>query len=156
MVDVSIVWDDAALAAYASHGRGPQLAMDQVAGMIQVAQKAACPVSPVYPVSGATVSGGTRHAGDFPLRPSGRMRSSIRRVTEPATGDILIGPTDPAARFVLFGTEAHEIRSSGPWPLRNRATGQVFGQVVHHPGTTANNFVLKGLEIVKGVTLHVS
>jgi hypothetical protein len=156
VVDVSIVWDDAALAAYAQHGAAPRLAMDAIAGKIQVAQKAACPVSPVYPVSGATAAGGRRHAGDFPLRPSGRMRSSIRRVTEPATGDILIGPTDPAAKYVIYGTEAHEIRSSGPWPLRNRATGAVFGRVVQHPGTTANNFVLKGLEIVKGVTLHVS
>jgi hypothetical protein len=156
MVDVSIVWDDAALAAYASRGREPRLAMDAIAGKIQVAQKAACPVSPVYPVSGATVAGGRRHAGDFPLRPSGRMRSSIRRVTEPGTGDILIGPTDPAAKFVLFGTTAHDITSHGPWPLRNRATGQVFGPHVRHPGTSANNFVIKGLELVRGVTLHVS
>lgn len=156
MVDVSIVWDDAALAAYAARGVQPRMAMDAIAGKIQVAQKAACPVAKVYPVSGATVAGGRRHAGDFPLRPSGKMRSSIRRVTEPVTGDILIGPTDPAARYVIDGTEPHVIRSSGPWPLRNRATGQVFGPVVHHPGTTANNFVLKGLEIVKGVTLHVS
>lgn len=155
MVDVSIVWDDAALAAYAARGVQPRMAMDVVAGKIQNAQKAACPVSPVFPVSGATAPGGRRFAGDFPLRPSGKMRSSIRRFTEP-NGDILIGPTDPAARFVIEGTSAHDITSHGPWPLRNRATGQVFGRHVRHPGTTANNFVLKGLALVQGVTLHVS
>jgi Bacteriophage HK97-gp10, putative tail-component len=37
-----------------------------------------------------------------------------------------------------FGTRPHVIRSKGPWPLRNRRTGQVFGPVVHHPGTPPN------------------
>lgn len=158
MVDVTIVWDDPALAAWTAAGRDPMLAMDEIAGQVQVAVKAACPVSknyPVYATGGATVAGGRRSAGDFPLRPSGRMRSSVVRLREP-NGDYLIGPTDPAARYVIFGTEPHDINSHGPWPLRNRATGQVFGPHVRHPGTAPNNFLTRGLELVRGVTLHVA
>jgi hypothetical protein len=33
------------------------------------------------------------------------------------------------------GSKPHIIESHGNYPLRNRATGQAFGKVVHHPGT---------------------
>ena len=42
---------------------------------------------------------------------------------------------------VEYGTRPHEIRSKGPWPLRNRRTGQVFGRRVWHPGTRAQPFI---------------
>lgn len=41
---------------------------------------------------------------------------------------------------VEYGSAPHEIRSTGPWPLRNRETGQVFGPRVWHPGTPAQPF----------------
>jgi hypothetical protein len=37
-------------------------------------------------------------------------------------------------QFIEYGTVPHIIRSHGPYPLRNRKTGQVFGRVVFHPG----------------------
>jgi hypothetical protein len=84
--------------------------------------KRRCPVSPV----------GSDHD-------SGHLRSSVQAFRQ---GDgIIIGPTADYARFVVEGTRPHIIRSHGPWPLRNRATGQVFGPEVHHPGTRANPFV---------------
>jgi hypothetical protein len=45
-----------------------------------------------------------------------------------------------------FGTRPHIIRSHGPYPLRNRRTGQVFGPVVHHPGTQPRPFLRPALD----------
>lgn len=42
---------------------------------------------------------------------------------------------------VEYGSRPHIIRSHGNYPLRNRETGQVFGRVVHHPGTPAQPFM---------------
>lgn len=36
--------------------------------------------------------------------------------------------------YIEFGTRPHVIVSRGPWLLRNRITGQVFGRHVEHPG----------------------
>jgi hypothetical protein len=47
----------------------------------------------------------------------------------------------PAATFVNQGTPPHIIRSHGSYPLRNKAKGQIFGPVVHHPGTQPNPFL---------------
>jgi hypothetical protein len=46
---------------------------------------------------------------------------------------------------VEYGSRPHIIRSHGPWPLRNRETGQVFGRVVHHPGTPEQPFMRPAL-----------
>ncbi len=43
----------------------------------------------------------------------------------------------PIGLFVEVGTAPHVIRSKGDYPLRNAATGQVFGREVQHPGTEA-------------------
>lgn len=43
--------------------------------------------------------------------------------------------------FVEYGTRPHIIQSHGNYPLRNRKTGQVFGRLVHHPGTQAQPFI---------------
>ncbi len=45
------------------------------------------------------------------------------------------------AVHVEFGTTPHIITSKGPWPLRNKETGQVFGRIVFHPGTRAQPFL---------------
>lgn len=46
---------------------------------------------------------------------------------------------------VEYGTHPHMIRSRGPWPLRNRETGEVFGRVVNHPGTPAQPYMRPAL-----------
>src|SRR5437868_4667850 len=109
--------------------------MEYLSGRVLQEMKARAPVSPVHPVyarKGATVAGGRRLAGDFPLRPSGYLRSSCRRLRE-ADGGYIIGPTAPYSLYVNNGTPPHIIESTRPWPLRNRATGQVVGRVVPPP-----------------------
>ena len=43
---------------------------------------------------------------------------------------------------------------TGPWPLRNRATGQVFGRVVHHPGTSPQPFIVESLQAIAGAVVR--
>jgi hypothetical protein len=45
------------------------------------------------------------------------------------------------APYVEFGTGPHVIRAKNARVLANAETGQVFGPVVHHPGTRANPFM---------------
>jgi hypothetical protein len=138
--------------------------LDRHAAFLTQRMKYHCPVSPVFPTYAAPVPVGystgqvyqrrnaglaryggpersrRRLLGDLPLRPSGYLRNSVhaRRV---APGEILIGSAVSYAAYVNEGTRPHVIRSHGPWPLRNRATGQVFGPVVNHPGTPAFHFI---------------
>lgn len=44
-----------------------------------------------------------------------------------------------------YGSQPHLIRSHGPYPLRSRETGEVFGPVVMHPGTPAQPFMRPAL-----------
>lgn len=48
------------------------------------------------------------------------------------------------------GTKPHEIHSKGPWPLRNRRTGQVFGRSVMHPGTAPIPWGRRSAEALRG------
>ena len=84
---------------------------------------------------------------------SGRLKRSIRVVARDARGrfasvggeatisSYALVVNVPHAVFVVRGTRPHVIRSRGPWPLRNRVTGQVFGPRVSHPGSKPNNFL---------------
>lgn len=87
---------------------------------------------------------GTEVANDYASHvgvDTGQLRASISSIPVPH-------PDGPAvsvgsrgvrhARVHEFGSSPHVIRSKGPWPLRNRRTGQVFGRVVNHPGTAPN------------------
>jgi len=56
-----------------------------------------------------------------------------------------IGSTLDRSVFTEMGTKPHIIRSHGNYPLRNKATGEVFGRVVHHPGTPAEPFMRRAL-----------
>lgn len=164
--DVRIVWDQGALELWVKSD--PQLAatMDMLAGRVLSAMKAHCPVSkvPTQDASGRWRAGGkwakapsgasVRYAGDFPLRPSGYLRSSCRSLREP-DGSIIIGPTAPYALYVQNGTPAHPIDSHGNYPLRNRATGQVFGRHVNHPGTKAQPFITDSLAAIAGSVVDV-
>lgn len=83
--------------------------------------------------------------------PPGHMRSSIRwEVGRDAGGwyvDVICDADE--ALYVELGTAPHTIRSTGPWPLRNARTGQVFGPEVHHPGTEAQPFLRPALDRMK-------
>lgn len=70
---------------------------------------------------------------------SGDLRDTIVAVGS----EVHVGTDYWAA--VEYGSRPHIIRSTGSWPLRNRETGQVFGQVVHHPGTPAQPFMRPAL-----------
>jgi hypothetical protein len=120
--DIRVVIDDHAVKLLADHP-AVRAAIDRTQGELVNEMKRRCPVSPV----------GSGHE-------TGHLRSSIRAFRQ-GDGSIIIGPTADYARYVIEGTPPHEIRSHGPWPLRNRETGRVFGPVVHHPGTQANPFV---------------
>jgi hypothetical protein len=151
--EVRVVLNEAAVHVLCSPDN-PAIAaiMDEIAGILVQGQKRRAPVSKVVPY--ASPAGGRRFAGDFPQRPPGYLRSSIHAFRVQG-GDILIGPTASYGEWVNDGTPAHEIVSHGRWPLRNRATGQVFGRVVHHPGTRAVRFVESSLEDVRGAVFHI-
>lgn len=95
--------------------------------------KRRCPVSPAG-------SGGRR---------SGHLRSSISwdLTTNPLQVDI--GSDVEYAIFCEVGTKPHVIRSHGNYPLRS-AKGEVFGRVVHHPGTRAQPFLRPALDDIRG------
>jgi hypothetical protein len=50
-------------------------------------------------------------------------------------------PRASYAPYVEFGTGPHEIKAVNKRVLANVQTGQVFGPIVHHPGTKANPFL---------------
>jgi len=52
----------------------------------------------------------------------------------------------PYAIYVHEGTRPHEIRPKDKKVLANRRTGQIFGKVVHHPGTKPNPFFIRAVE----------
>lgn len=139
--DYEVIWDDAAIAAIPTTTQ-VKAAMDRIAAGAVQTMKFLTPVSPVGP-----------------LHRSGNLRSSIHAfrhsgglVSYPyrAANDIVVGPTASYARYVNDDTRPHLIESHGPWPLRNRETGQVFGRVVHHPGTTGKHFIEKTAESMDG------
>lgn len=58
---------------------------------------------------------------------------------------VLVYCDHPATLFVIKGTKPHPIDSTGPWPLRNKKTGKVFGQHVNHPGYKGDDFLGKAM-----------
>lgn len=82
---------------------------------------------------------------------TGRLRSSIGWDLTGGGGGLHadIGTDVDYALYVEFGTKPHVIRSHGPWPLRS-AKGEVFGPVVHHPGTPAQPFLRPALDDLRG------
>jgi len=157
MPEARVIWDEVAFRAWLHEtSASPQRALYTLAVRVTVGMKARCPVSkvsPVYATGGATVPGGQRNAGDFPLRPSGTLRKSVVRVKQP-DGSWLIGSPRPEAVWTNDGTPPHVIRSTGSWPLRSRVTGQIFGRIVHHPGTRGTHWIERSLEEISGVSVH--
>jgi len=174
MADFVIVWDEAALAELKDTPQ-VRLAADRLVAQAVTTMKSLCPVSPVMPVYASPVPLGssqgpvykgrglarpkgpdvprTRYPGDLPLPASGTLRNSIRG-TRLEDGTMLVGPTADYGAYVNDGTPPHEINSTGPWPLRNRATGQVFGPHVHHPGTKGAHFIEATAEALNGTVIR--
>jgi len=50
-------------------------------------------------------------------------------------------PKASYAPYVEFGTRPHIIKAVNAKVLANKATGDFFGPIVHHPGTKANPFL---------------
>jgi hypothetical protein len=82
------------------------------------------------------------------------VASTARRRVPVDTGDLLdsirVQHTADESRVLVgtdhwapteYGSRPHIIRSTGPWPLRNRETGEVFGPSVRHPGTPEQAFM---------------
>lgn len=86
-------------------------------------------------------------------RPPGYMREHITHEVGKDADTLFVDIISPATTptgapyglFVEVGTAAHTITSHGPYPLRNRQTGQVFGRTVHHPGTNPQPYLRPAL-----------
>jgi hypothetical protein len=90
-----------------------------------------------------------------PVR-SGVLLASLRRNSgRTPTGiywDVQVGVRGQTGylSYVLFGTKPHIIRPRRRKALRfiGRSGGVVFARQVHHPGTAANNFMVRALRKV--------
>lgn len=107
--------------------------------------KRRCPVSPAGSVDPET---GVAH-------PSGYLRSSIKSRVIPAGSQFvgIVGTTTGYAWYVEFGTSPHVIRAKRASVLAN-SKGDVFGPVVHHPGTKAQPFLRPALDDLAGHTFR--
>lgn len=89
---------------------------------------------------------------------SGDLVSTIR-TTYPGKlrGVVIVGGDGPVANdvdywaHVEYGTEPHEIRSRGPWSLRDD-DGVFYGRRVWHPGTPAQPFMRPALNRKRKLT----
>lgn len=133
------MWDDAVVNDLDEVDVRITALRDRLAAEAVQTMKFLCPVSPV----------GSRHR-------SGNLRSSIHAVRggNGSARWVDIGPTADYAPYVNNDTVPHIIESHGPWPLRNRETGQVFGRIVHHPGTRGQHFVERTAETFEGRVYH--
>jgi hypothetical protein len=76
----------------------------------------------------------------------GTMKEHIRAV--PSAGLGLVISDHPATVFVIYGTQPHVIVARNKKVLKFKIDGKdVFARMVHHPGTKANNFLWKALEV---------
>lgn len=137
-----LVWDDAEFNKLLNSPAGPIGRLLGKAGELGTqGAKRRCPVSP---------------DGSYD-RPSGYARSSIGwQVGEDSDGlyvDVVAAAETPDGKpyplFIEVGTVAHEIKSHGPYPLRNKKTGRVYGKRVWHPGTTPQPFLRPALDDIR-------
>lgn len=151
---ITVAWDDAAIRMDASAVGGP---VDRA--MSRLADRALLTMKTLAPVYTGPPRVPTRR--DPVPRRSGTLRSSISKFRQP-DGSYIIGPTDQVGPGVFLGaliergTRPHGIDSHGPWPLRNAATGDVFGRHVNHPGTRPHPFIAPTAESLNGVRITIS
>jgi hypothetical protein len=140
---VDLIFDETALAELLHGPAGPiAREMERRGEIVTQGAKRRAPVSPAG-------SNG---------RPSGYLRSNIYwnlGVDEVGVYVDVVSPAEtpdgaPYGLFVEVGTQPHVIRSHGPYPLRNRRTGQVFGPIVNHPGTRAQPYLRPALDDLRG------
>jgi HK97 gp10 family phage protein len=75
----------------------------------------------------------------------GNLRQSIRsQMTGPMQGMVLVGAE--YGIYVHEGTRPHEIRIRYKKVLANKRTGQIFGTLVHHPGTRPQPFLQQAID----------
>jgi hypothetical protein len=81
----------------------------------------------------------------------GTMGRHIRVAISPAGGGLgMIISEHPATTYVLYGTKPHVIiAKKGKYLKFNVGGDDIFRHKVNHPGTKANNFLLKALEACK-------
>ena len=80
-------------------------------------------------------------------RIGGELRESIEHHMEEMT--LVIEAHAPYSAFVEEGTRPHEIAAQGPWSLWSPATGEYFGETVHHPGTRPEPYLRPALYQVR-------
>lgn len=71
------------------------------------------------------------------------LKDTIRVKHEADESLVIVGTEYWAS--VEYGSKPHKIRSTGPWPLRNKEFGEVYGQEVNHPGTPEQAFMRPAL-----------
>jgi len=75
----------------------------------------------------------------------GNLRQSIRgKMVGVARGVVEVGVS--YGIFVHEGTQPHTIRVTNKKVLANKRAGQIFGKVVHHPGTQPQPFLKDALD----------
>jgi HK97 gp10 family phage protein len=80
----------------------------------------------------------------------GNLRQSVKgSMTGVASGKVVVEVKYGV--FVEEGTRPHIIRTKSKRVLANKADKQIFGTVVHHPGTKANPFFARGIDKSRGV-----
>ena len=65
---------------------------------------------------------------------TGALRGSMHTMGVTGGGPVAVAEVGSDLIYARFRNYGGTIRSKGPWPLRNRATGQVFGRQVTQAG----------------------
>ncbi len=64
-----------------------------------------------------------------------------------ATGDGVEVEGDGIAGMLVTGTSSHAIDAHGPYSLHSAETGEYFGPHVNHPGTAADDYLDRAIEM---------
>lgn len=73
------------------------------------------------------------------------LRQNIKaRMTSKLAGEVVA--SRPYAIFVHEGTHPHTIVPVNKRVLANKRTGEIFGKLVHHPGTRPNPFFERAIQ----------
>ena len=113
---------------------------------VKVKAKEECPV--YEPPDSYTASHRAR-------RPGTLRDSIVKRVVQGPTGvTVLVGSDDPVSLWVHEGTEPHIIAASRKPRLVffwKRVDAVVSFKFVNHPGTQPNRFLIRALDVIRGL-----
>lgn len=65
---------------------------------------------------------------------TGALRGSMHTMSVSGGGPVAVAEVGSDLIYARFRNDGGTIHSKGPWPLRNRETGQVFGRQVTQAG----------------------